>query len=158
MRGLGAELDELEREILEAYVPPRSIDEHKGFISLHASFKLARELNNEGYLFGALHQYLGASVRLGMIMADPASDSDREKLKAAIDRLARRLGAEKRDPSIAVLYLEMAESSLDDEPARARVITESVLPAYFAALEASRDRAAPSEAEVTVTLVRWPYT
>lgn len=158
LRKLDAELEQLEREILEAYVPPRSIDQHSDFIVLHASFKLARELNEEDYRFGALHQYLDASTRLGAILSVAADAPDEARLRQGIDGLTERLGDEERDHSIAALYLEMAESALGEEPARTRVIVDGVLPAYFAAIEASKIPEAPRDALVRVTLVRWPYT
>ena len=158
LRKLDAELEQLEREILEAYVPPRSIDRHSDFIVLHASFKLARELNEEGYRFGALNQYLDASTRLGAILSGAADTSDPAKLRETIGGLVERLRSEERDHGIAALYLEMAESALGDEPARARTIVDRVLPAYFAAIEASKIRETPDDASVRVTLVRWPYT
>ena len=88
---------------------------------------------------------------------------------AASDASARRI-AEARsslsagaDHSIAELFLQLAEEGLSSSvPAQRRgaaVALDDVLPAYRAAIAApSTTAAAASTAQVTISLVRWPFT
>ncbi|HSF38719.1 MAG TPA: hypothetical protein VLT87_02935 [Thermoanaerobaculia bacterium] len=161
VRPLAAELDRLEEDILEAYRPPASIDRHAEFISASATLKEARELDAAGLRYGALLRYLQAAQRIAPLRsALPALDAG-----ALAERLAefdRRLAAGDVDHSLGRLFLETAEADADAEPGKtppsAVWIASDVLPRYFAALEPGRPAAPKPDPQVTVTLVRWPYT
>jgi len=153
LRSIDSELARLEDEILEAYVPPRSIEDHPGFIRLHAKLKLSRELNEVGAYAGALYKYLETRLLFAEMMAEPAAGE--AEIQRELDAFALRFEDGGRDDSIGRLFLEMAMSA--DGGLRARAVLDHVLPAYLAAL--APDSAAPASADavVTVTLVRWPF-
>ena len=74
----------------------------------------------------------------------------------------KQLADPKVDHSIGTLFLEVAGSDADTARAGhavfASAVVEDVLPRYFAALEPAAPAQAKQPPEVTVTLVRWPYT
>jgi hypothetical protein len=154
LRSIRPELARLEAELLEAYVPPRSIENHPEFISLHAKLKLSRELNEVGAHAGALYKYLETKLLFAEMMTEPAATEPPNRQE--LDALALRLENAGRDDSIGRLFLEMAMGA--DDPLRVRAVVDHVLPAYLAAL--APDAVAPTsvDAAVTVTLIRWPYT
>ena len=158
LRSLAPELDALEDRILAAYRPPASIDKHADFIGASATLKEARELDAAGLRYAALLRYLQAAQRLALL------DAKKGPVDAAgLRTLGARLSAGGVDHSIGRLFLESAEADLAAAasgavPERASVIASDVLPRYFTALEPARPAAPRPAAEVTVTLVRWPYT
>ena len=155
---LAPQLDAFEDALLAAYVPPASIDRHPDFIAASAALKEARELDAAGLRDGALYKYLQAAQRLPVVR----NGADVPGRLAALEK---RLDESPVDSSIGQLYLEIARADLaaaaPDRPATAAAaIADDVLPRYFAAL-AVGPRPSPTPrppAEVTVTLVRWPYT
>ncbi len=157
LRPIAAELDGLEDALLAAYRPPASIERHSDFIGASASLKEARELDRAGFRYGALYKYLQAAQRLPI----PREDAG---VAGKLDAFAKRLAGSPSDASIGILYLELARADLaatgpGAPPAAAAAIADDVLPRYFAALAPAPPppERRPS-AEVTVTLVRWPYT
>ena len=116
------------------------------------------ELDAAGLRDGALYKYLQAAQRLPVVR----NGADVPGRLAALEK---RLDECPVDSSIGQLYLEIARADLaaaaPDRPATAAAaIADDVLPRYFAAL-AVGTRPSPTPrppAEVTVTLVRWPYT
>jgi hypothetical protein len=162
LRALDAELDALETAVLAAYRPPASIDRHSEFIGLGSALNEARELSALGLMHGALLRYLQAVQRFAPLKSSASPLSARattERLEAWKVRLARP-GA---DHSIGELFLEAAEAELASAatggplPVASAVVTE-VLPRYLEALEPAAAKKPLPPAEVTVTLVRWPYT
>jgi len=158
LRSLAPELDALEEAMLAAYRPPAAIDRHPDFIGASASLKEARELDAAGLRYGAMYKYLQAAQRLPVARETAGVP---EKLAA----FEKRIAESPTDASIAALYLQIARADLATPGggggATAAAIAVDVLPRYFAALEPApaRPRSAPPAApEVTVTLVRWPYT
>lgn len=161
-RAIGPEIDALQSEILALYKPPVSIDRHPEFIGASAALKEARELDAAGLRRGALLRYLQAALRFQPLRDRPPA-FDSVATPAALHALAARLGGG-LDHSLGRLFLEVAQADLEDTSAAATHATAAavageVLPRYFAALEAA-PRATPAAAapQVTVTLVRWPYT
>ncbi len=145
-----------------AYRPPASIDRHAEFIGLGSALNEARELSVLGLRHGALLRYLQAVQRFAPLKS---GDSPLDA-RAAADRLEAwkaRLAVSGADHSIGELFLEAAEAELAGAaaggplPVASAVVTE-VLPRYLEALEPSAPRKPLPPAEVTVTLVRWPYT
>jgi hypothetical protein len=161
VRSLEPELDALESELLAAYRPPRSIDEHPRFIAASGALKQARELDAAGLRFGALLRYLEAALRSAALRSTPTPiDEAAARAKAAewVPRLAAG------DHSLARLFVEVALSEAahpgDDGRGRltAGVVFADLLPRYFAALVPAAPRPVRRPAAATVTLVRWPYT
>lgn len=162
LRSLDGELDDLETAVLAAYRPPASIDRHAEFIALGSALKEAHELSALGLRHGALLRYLSAvqrfaSLKVGAEALDASTAV--ERLEAWRARLARS-GA---DHSLGELFLEAAEAERAGAapggplPVATAVVSD-VLPRYLEALEPAAPRKPLPPAEVTVTLVRWPYT
>lgn len=162
LRPLVAEIDALEADILKAYRPPASIDRHGEFINANATLKEARELDAAGQRYGALLKYLQAAQRIAPLReALPALEAD--AVAKQLTEFDRRLAAGNVDHSIGRLFLETAQADLADaEPGKTPPssvwIAAEVLPRYFAALEPAKPAAPKPKPQVTVRLVRWPYT
>ncbi len=165
VRPVAADLTALQNRVLAVYKPPRSVSEHPSFIRINGTLKLAQELDAQGLRFGALYQYLEA-LRLFTMLEAGGAPRPLEELRAAAAGLETRLAADRRDHSLARLFLERAAARLDEAAAKddaalrhsAQAIVEAVIPAYFAALEARVSQTRPAGRTATVTLVRWPYT
>jgi hypothetical protein len=162
LRSLEPEIHALEGELLAMYRPPASIDRHGEFISASSTLKEAAELDGWGLRCGALLRYLQAALRVDALRS-PAPALEGEKLTARLAELDGRLDAGGRDDSIGRLFLESAQGDLahleaGKKPEAAAAIARDVLPRYFAALEPAKPGPAAPPAQVTVTLVRWPYT
>jgi hypothetical protein len=160
-RAITAELAALESEILGAYRPPASIDLHPGFITAASALKEARELEVLGLRRGALLRYLQGSLRAQPLTAAPPV-FDAAATPARLDSLEQRF-RRGLDHGIGRLFLELARTDLEDTTsgathAVAAAVAQVVLPRYFAALQPAVPLPAAPVAEVTVTLVRWPYT
>jgi hypothetical protein len=163
VRPLGPELDKLESELLEAYRPPAAIDRHSEFIAASSTLKEARELEESGLRHGALLRYLQAVQRIAPLRGGPATSLAPEEITERLKEFDVRLSQSGRDDTIGRIFLEAARSDLAHPPSGAKSVLAStmvryVLPSYFAALEPARVKPASPPAEVTVTLVRWPYT
>ena len=161
VRGLEAELDALEGELLARYRPPASIDKHGEFITASAAVKEARELDAAGLRYGALLRYLQAVLRAAPLRA--AGPSGVAATTSRLGELEARLAEGGVDHSVGRIFLEAAQSDLaehaaDGAAATAAAVATDVLPRYFAALGPEPPRTARSDPRVTVTLVRWPYT
>lgn len=165
VRPVAAELTALQNRVLAVYKPPRSVSEHPSFIRINGTLKLAQELDGQGLRFGALYQYLEA-LRLFTMLEAGGEPRPLGELRSAAAGLETRLAADRRDHSLARLFLERAAARLDEAAAKddaalrrsAQAIVEAVVPAYFAALEARVSQTRPAGRTATVTLVRWPYT
>jgi hypothetical protein len=161
LRSLAGEIDRLEGEMLAAYKPPASIDNHGDFIRAHSALKEARELDAAGLRYGALLRYLQAAQRMAPIRKAPVSLRG-ATLAKRLDDFDARLSSGRFDDSLGRLFLEAARDEAEGgegrSPAAAATIAADVLPRYFAALEPARPAAPKPDARVTVTLVRWPYT
>ncbi len=161
LRSLEPELDALESELLAAYEPPRSIDDHPRFIAASGALKQARELDAAGLRFGALLRYLEAALRSAVLRGQPQPiDETAARAKAA--EWEPRLAA--GDHSLARLFVEVAlsDSAHPGPEGRGRltagVVFADLLPRYFASFAPAPPRPPRRPARVTVTLVRWPYT
>jgi hypothetical protein len=161
LRSFAPELDALEDQLLKAYRPPISIDRHGEFITASASLKEARELDAAGLRYGALVKLLDATMRAGLLASAPDAPVP-DDLAQRIEPFEKKLAAPGRDHSIGRTWLEGALANLPGatgaNPAVAVSIVRDVLPRYFAALEPAPPQPVRPKPEVTVTLVRWPYT
>jgi hypothetical protein len=162
VRSLEPELDSLESELLEAYRPPASIDRHAEFIAASSMLKEARELDAAGLRYGALLRYLQAAQRLSLLRKTGTAIGG-EALASRLRELDARLSAGGFDDSLGRLFLESAQAEVagaapGTDPPAAVAVAGDVLPRYFAALQPASPAAPRPAPEVTVTLVRWPYT
>jgi hypothetical protein len=167
LRSYLPELRKLQDRTNAAFKPPRSIELHSRFIALNSTLKLAEELDAQKFYVGALYQYLEASRHFGMLDVPPLDPAQQSALKADIAAARKKLAASKQDDSLALLFVERAESQIAhsdgsapsaDEWRSARVILNQVLPAYFGALKPASPLQQASGKTVDITLVRWPYT
>ena len=167
LRSYLPELQKLQEKTNAAFKPPRSIELHSRFIALNSTLKLAEELDAQKSYAGALYQYLEAARHFGMLDAAPLDTAQQSALTAGIASARKRLAASRQDDSLALLFVERAESQIAhsdgsapaaDEWRSARVILDQVLPAYFAARKPASKILQVSGKTVDITLVRWPYT
>jgi hypothetical protein len=161
LRSLLPELQSLLEKANSAFQPPRSIDQHPRFIALNSTIKLARELDAAKSYAGALYQYLEAVRHLAMLDAAASAPPAKDTLAQPLDALRRKLESSRDDDSIAAIFLERAASQaagIDDERRSARVIADSVIPAYYAARKPSASPEHAPAKTIEITLVRWPYT
>jgi hypothetical protein len=163
LRSVSPELQRLQEQTTAAFQPPRSVEHHSDFISLNATLKLAGELDSSQHFAGALYQYLDAVQQFGMLDAVLPDAAKQSELKRALGKMRDELTTSSQDSSIAQLFLERAETRLTGSPGAkdwqtAQIVVEQVLPAYVAVLKSAPPQGHPVVAEVTVTLVRWPYT
>ncbi len=154
LRSIRPELRSLEADMLAVYRPPLSIDRHGEFIVASSTMKEARELDAAGLHHGALLRYLQAAQLFAPLRQPAAPALAGDALAAKLREHATRLSAGGIDNSLGQLFLEMAQS----DAASAPVIAADVLPRYFAALEPAPPETPRPAPQVTVTLVRWPYT
>ena len=162
LRSIARELDVLEDTLLASYRPPASIDLHPRFIEASSALKEARELDEAGLRYGAMLRYLQA-VQLASRVRGAAPALDAAELSRRIVQIESRFAASGVDHSIGATYLQRAEEDLSAAPPEsahvaASAIVAQVLPRYLEALEPALPMAPRPPAEVTVTLVRWPYT
>ncbi len=161
LRSIAPEIRALRDEMLAAYRPPLSIDRHGEYIGASSATKEALEYDAAGLHEAALLRYLQASIRFAPLRPGRAP-LDAAALAAEMEDWRERLSAPGLDHSLGVLFLEVAAGDADTARAGhamvASAITQDVMPRYFAALGPSLPMIAAKPPEVTVTLVRWPYT
>ena len=157
IRSIQPELEAFDAEVTTAYESMTQAD-HPTYIVVSVLIKRARTLNDNGDHAGALFEYLLARLRFGSLRKAADTPADATALAQATARLAAGV-----DHSIARVFLEMAATALAGDDAAQRrnagYILADVLPAYHAALaRPSRTTTAASDPDVTITLVRWPFT
>jgi hypothetical protein len=158
VRGLKAEIEALQGDLLAAYQPPAAIARHSEFIVASAALKEARELDAAGRRHAALLRYLQAAQRVAALRASTGTSSG-DEVRRRLAESAARFDREV-DHSVGRFFVERAQSALAASPgeAVAAAIVADVLPRYFAALDPPRPATAVADPQVTVTLVRWPFT
>ena len=159
LRSWSPELQALQAEVLAAYQPPRSIDQHPDFIGVNAQLKLARELDEGRMPAGALYAWLDALQQFASLELQAPDAAGQARLREQLAAARRQIAASRRDDSIELLFVERGElrAKMGEWP-RVRAIVERVLPAYRAAVERRPPAARTAREEIRVTLVRWPYT
>jgi hypothetical protein len=162
LRTLRAEIEGLQSDLLKAYRPPASIDKHGAFITASATLNEARQLDAAGLRYGAMLRYLDAAQMI-VPLRPPAPPLAPDVLRRRLREFDARLSAGGVDHSIAQMTLQGAQGEIASappgtSPAASTAIVADVLPRYFAALEPARPEAPRPKSQVTVTLVRWPYT
>jgi hypothetical protein len=132
---LGKELNQLEREIIEAY-RTSSPAEQTRYNALNAALKLAQELNERAWFEGAMLKYLDVVQSFGLLKDPSANSSEIPALKAKLNEKLTELNKNNFDRSIGIGYLEIAEGLLEGEAIsesdlkRVKVILDEVLPKY----------------------------
>ncbi len=162
LRPLRAEIEALQSELLKGYRPPASVEKHGAFITANSTLKEVRELDAAGLRYGAMQRYLDAVQMVALLRPAPpklAPDVLRQRLRD----FDARLSTGGVDHSIARMALEGAQDEVanarpDASPAASTAIVTEVLPRYLAALGPAPPEPPRLKPQVTVTLVRWPYT
>jgi hypothetical protein len=164
LRSLAPELEELEREVTQAYRRLGAADKDNTFIRINASLKVAQDLERERRFSGALLQYLEVFRALEAANPMPAENLAPDALKLLGESFRAQLSGGKTDHSVGWLYWQMAQAALEsgdvNELKQAAVILHHVAPQYFKYMSRLKEVPAPKAIarEVTVTLARWPYT
>ncbi|MGH9857961.1 MAG: hypothetical protein ACRD4B_08965, partial [Acidobacteriota bacterium] len=97
--GLKAQIQELEDQLLAAYKPPVSIDQHPNFIRASGLIKQAHELYASGYELGALYRILYARQILSKITS-PGKLITPEEVIQRTNAVSRKLNDSKTDHSL----------------------------------------------------------
>ena len=138
-RSLERELTKLETAALRTYKAADVSKQQAQFNRLNSNLKVAGELNKASMFEGALLKYLESELYFGLITTS-ADNEDVEHLKGRLEEAGRLLMNKKSDHSVALLFWQMAETSLkpnsgaEPTPAqikRAVVILNDVIPSYY---------------------------
>jgi hypothetical protein len=157
LRSIAPEIAALDADMTRQYESMARAD-HPTYIAASAALKQARTLNDARRYDAALFEYL-----LSRYLFAPLRGPAREAATAPRIAAARAALAAGDDHSIAEFFLQLADEGVSgDVPAQRRgaaAALDDVLPAYFAAVApppvVTTEAAA---AQVTITLVRWPFT
>jgi len=157
LRSIASEIRTLDVHMTTAY---ETMDRasHSAYIAASAALKQARSLNDRGRFGGALFQYLLSRYLFAGLRGPAAQDATAERIAASRATLDPGV-----DNSIAELFLQLAAEGVGgNNPAQRRgaaAAIEDVIPAYLEAIAPIATTAASSPpAQVTITLVRWPFT
>ena len=128
---LDKELDQLEREIIEAY-RTSSPDDQSRYNALNSTLKLAQELNAKSWYDGALLKYLDTVLVFGMLKKIETNPTEFSATKQKIEAQITTLTKDKFDQSIGLTFLELAQSYSANEAnsKRVKVILDEVIPKY----------------------------
>jgi hypothetical protein len=157
LRSIASEIGALDVEMTTAYESMEKAN-HSTYIGASAALKQARILNDRRQFGGALFQYLLSRYLFAPLRGPAAREATAARIQEARATLDPGV-----DNSIAELFLQLAEEGIaGSEPARRRgaaVAIEDIVPAYLRAIAAptTTEASAPA-AQVTITLVRWPFT
>lgn len=160
---MNLEIEQLQDTVLRDYRPPTSIDRHGEFVLVGSYLKEARELTAMGLHDGALLRYLQAVLRAYPFRVASTVQPTRAELEQKLGALRERLLTPGADHTIGRIFLELAESEFastptDSVPPFAAAAITDAIPSYLSALGPAPSAAPRPEPEITVTLVRWPYT
>lgn len=162
LRSVTADADALERTLLSLYRPPVSIDRHPEFIGASSSLKEARELDAAGLRYGAMFKLLQATQRVALFQVSTPRPID--QLRRDLQTVTTDLAGDARDHTVVQVFLERAAIELEKPAPDAAALTavttilDYVVPAYRTALAPAPAASPAVTAEVTVRLVRWPFT
>jgi hypothetical protein len=157
LRSIAAEIGALDVEMTTAYETMDRAN-HSTYIGASAALKQARTLDERRQFGGALFQYLLSRYLFAPLRGPAARDATAERIRESAATLDATI-----DNSIAELFLQLAaEGAAGDLAAQKRgaaAAIEDVVPAYLRAIGAPAVTAASAPpAQVTITLVRWPFT
>jgi hypothetical protein len=156
-RSVATEIAALDAAMTTAYEKMER-SSHPTYISASAALKQAHTLNDRGQFGGALFEYLLARYLFAPLRGPASSAATAERIAAARSSLPANV-----DHSVAELFLQLADegvaSASETQRRGAAAALEDVLPAYLAAIGATAaSTTAGDTAQVTITLVRWPFT
>ena len=156
-RSIANEIGAFDVEMTTAYEKMERAN-HPTYISASAALKQARTLNEQGRFGGAVFEYLLSRYLFAALRGPAASAATPALIADARSALAGTV-----DHSIAELFFQLAEEALaggsDAQRRNAAAVLEDVIPAYRAAIApASTTTTSAVPAQVTITLVRWPFT
>ena len=157
LRSIAPEIAALDVEMTTAYETMERAS-HSTYIVASAALKQARTLDERRQFGAALFQYLLSRYLFAPLRGPAARDATVERIREAAATLDPKI-----DNSIAELFLQLAgEGVAGDVAAQKRgaaAAVEDVIPAYLRAIAApSATAASAPPAQVTITLVRWPFT
>jgi hypothetical protein len=145
---VAAQIAAAEKEILAAYAKPGSTTFHTNFILANSSIKLSRELETQGYHYGALMILMRAVYSFAQNNAKTPPASDIPTMQAAVAEWKKQLAASKRDHSIGEVYVQKTENALaagaaageagDAQRLRAALLLNVVLPKYWEITEGAK--------------------
>jgi hypothetical protein len=156
-RSLAVEIATVEDELLAAYVPPASVEQHSVFIRISSLLKQAHELDAAGLRHGALYKLLDAKMRLARMAHPERKMSSAEAIQRA-EALEPKLRATGVDSTLAQTFVEIAlVQSAESDPAMlgpetAAAVFEEVSPLYTEVLGSAPATPSEQAAEVTVTI------
>jgi hypothetical protein len=157
VRSIAAEIAAFDVEMTTAYETMERAN-HPTYIVASAALKQARTLDERRQYGGALFQYLLSRYLFAPLRGPAARDATAEGIREAAATLDPKI-----DNSIAELFLQLAGEGIAGDVAAQRrgaaAAIEDVIPAYLRAIAAAPMTAAAAvPAQVTITLVRWPFT
>jgi len=157
LRSIAPEIAALDVEMTTAYETMERAS-HSTYIVASAALKQARTLDERRQFGAALFQYLLSRYLFAPLRGPAARDATVERIRESAATLDPKI-----DNSIAELFLQLAgEGVAGDAAAQKRgaaAAVEDVIPAYLRAIAApSATAASAPPAQVTITLVRWPFT
>lgn len=157
LRSIANEIGAFDVEMTTAYEKMEKAN-HSTYIAASAALKQARTLNEQGRHGGALFEYLLARYLFASLRGPAAAEATPAQIADARAALAGPA-----DSSIPEFFFQLAEEALaggsDAQRRNAAAVLEDVIPAYRGAIApASTTTTSAAPAQVTLTLVRWPFT
>ena len=155
-RSITGEINAFDMDMTTAYETMEKAN-HPTYIQASAALKQARTLNDRGQFTGALFEYLLSRYLFAPLRGtQPAGDPSVERVNAARAELAAGT-----DHSIAEMFLQLADEQFalgGDARRNTASVLDDVIPAYRLAIAPPTATTTAANAQVTITLVRWPFT
>jgi hypothetical protein len=156
LRSITGEINAFDMEMTTAYEKMEKAN-HPTYIQASAALKQARTLNDRGQFAGALFEYLLSRYLFAPLRGPAPGAPAAERVNAVRGELPSGI-----DHSIAEMFLQLAEEQLalgGDSRRNASSVLDEVIPAYRVAIAPTTAAAtAAVTTQVTITLVRWPFT
>jgi len=156
LRSITAEIAAFDMEMTTAYERMDKAN-HPTYIQASAALKQARTLNDRGEFAGGVFEYLLSRYLFAPLRGPSTADPTAARVNALRGELAAGT-----DHSIAEMFLQLAEEQLalgGDARRNAASVIDDVIPAYRVAVAPpSATTQASTATQVTITLVRWPFT
>ena len=134
-------ISNLENDIVTAYAKPGSTAQHTNFILANSALKLARELDQHGWRFGAMASLLRSLFALTLATRPAPPAGQEQVLSGKADVFEAQFAASDQDDTIAEAFLDKARIALEKsrtggdqaerERLRAEALLEVVIPRYL---------------------------